>query len=148
MRVYKASPMLFVQVSAVQLVYYISGDEDSHVWAQEFVTTFDTTHALGLQEVDVSFSTMFSMDDELAASSDRIVPYFSITYTVLITFACVSCSVLDHVRSKPLLGETPDFYLLKCQKKQALLSSLKSNSRPVIGKLGRGLFLPCESSGI
>ena len=87
-------------------MYYISADEDSHVWAKEFVTTFDKVQELGLQEVKVSYSTVFSRDEELAASSDRIIPFFSITYTVLITFACVSCSLFDPVRSKPMLGES------------------------------------------
>eukprot|EP00058_Branchiostoma_floridae_P027499 XP_002612990.1 hypothetical protein BRAFLDRAFT_74780 [Branchiostoma floridae] len=54
--------------------------------------------------INVCYSTSVALESELAALTTRVIPLFSITFTVLITFSILSCMMLDMVRTKPWLG--------------------------------------------
>ena len=51
--------------------------------------------------VKPSLETSLSMDQELDRSTGNITVFFSIAYTILMTFAAISTSMKDWVRSKP-----------------------------------------------
>ncbi|KAL1006321.1 hypothetical protein UPYG_G00070770 [Umbra pygmaea] len=48
----------------------------------------------------ISYFTSISRDEEFEKSSDSIIPLFSVTYTLAITFSIISCLRLDCVRNK------------------------------------------------
>ncbi|KAM6953795.1 patched domain-containing protein 3-like [Aplochiton taeniatus] len=52
------------------------------------------------KEVDISYFTSLSREEEFEKSSDSIIPLFSVTYVLAINFSIFSCLRLDCVRNK------------------------------------------------
>ena len=87
-----------------QLHYYLRAyavHEAVRAWQDKFLSTFA---AKSYDHITIARYTTHSLGDELAKNVKNVVPLFSITFTVLITFSIVSCMSADWVRSKPWLG--------------------------------------------
>ncbi|XP_035687590.1 patched domain-containing protein 3-like [Branchiostoma floridae] len=93
---------------ALQLHYYVRWDDSEQVndvisakWEEAFlaeVPTFTST------DIDVAMYTSQSRANELNSVTNGIIPLFSITFSIIITFAVCSCADTDAVRAKPWLG--------------------------------------------
>ncbi|XP_070560774.1 patched domain-containing protein 3-like [Ptychodera flava] len=92
---------------AMQLSYLLKYDSDdderrSKAWELEFL---DRIAEYESENVNIAYFTSQTQEIELADSSLGVIPLFSITFTVLITFSILCCVMADWVRSKPLLGQ-------------------------------------------
>ncbi|XP_035690894.1 patched domain-containing protein 3-like [Branchiostoma floridae] len=92
--------------AAFKLSFYLRSDnsEDdklSEGWEKVFLSYMDNFES---DIIEVSRTSSQSLEEELSALTARIIPRFSITFTVLITFSILSCMMLDVVRTKPWLG--------------------------------------------
>ncbi|KAI8479825.1 Patched domain-containing protein 3 [Branchiostoma belcheri] len=92
--------------AAFKLTFYLRSedsedDKRSEEWEKAFLSYMDNFES---NIIDVSRSSSQSLENELAKLTVRIIPRFSITFTVLITFSILSCMMLDMVRTKPWLG--------------------------------------------
>jgi hypothetical protein len=90
---------------AVLLSYYIQyqtpeAKEIGDAWLTAFVEFMLNEHHDKYNHVTIHFQTSLSMDDEIARATGNIVVLFSIAYTILMTFAAVSTSMKDWVRTK------------------------------------------------
>ncbi|XP_071481621.1 patched domain-containing protein 3-like [Diadema antillarum] len=65
---------------------------------EQFAANFDLT------VISISYIHSHSLDSEVGHSTQDVIPLFSISYTLLFTFAITSCVVADWVFSKPWLG--------------------------------------------
>ncbi len=93
---------VITNVSAMHLSYYLDNTDDSRIWSDAFIDIMlDTNYNL----FDIKVWTFYSIENELAKNTERITPYFSVTYTILSTFAVTACTLFDPVRSKPWLGK-------------------------------------------
>eukprot|EP00058_Branchiostoma_floridae_P003511 XP_002588999.1 hypothetical protein BRAFLDRAFT_87471 [Branchiostoma floridae] len=93
---------------ALQLHYYVRWDDSdqendviSARWEEAFLTELPMFTST---EIDVAMFTSQSRENELNSVSNGIIPLFSITFTIIITFAVCSLSDTDAVRAKPWLG--------------------------------------------
>eukprot|EP00058_Branchiostoma_floridae_P024565 XP_002610055.1 hypothetical protein BRAFLDRAFT_125689 [Branchiostoma floridae] len=92
--------------AAFKLTFYLrSGNSEddklSEEWEKAFLSYMGNFES---DIIDVSRTSSQSLEEELSALTARIIPRFSITFTVLITFSILSCMMLDMVRTKPWLG--------------------------------------------
>ncbi|KAK6293257.1 hypothetical protein J4Q44_G00367580 [Coregonus suidteri] len=68
------------------------------MWLQKFI---ETASMMQKEEgMTISYFTSISRDEEFEKSSDSIIPLFSLTYALAITFSIISCLRLDCVRNK------------------------------------------------
>ncbi|XP_072170191.1 patched domain-containing protein 3-like [Diadema setosum] len=65
---------------------------------EQFAANFDST------VISISYIHSHSLDSEVGHSTQDVIPLFSVSYTLLFTFAITSCVVADWVFSKPWLG--------------------------------------------
>ncbi|XP_066280926.1 patched domain-containing protein 3-like [Branchiostoma lanceolatum] len=89
-----------------RLDYYLRTDSPSdeklsEKWELAFLSYMEKYKS---NFINVCYSTSEALQAELAALTTRVIPLFSITFTVLITFSILSCMMLDMVRTKPWLG--------------------------------------------
>ncbi|XP_077994821.1 patched domain-containing protein 3-like [Glandiceps talaboti] len=94
-------------VDAMQLFYFLKHDHDnderrSKAWELEFL---DEIPKYESKDINIAYFTSQTQELELAESSLSVIPLFSITFTVLITFSIICCVMADWVRSKPWLGQ-------------------------------------------
>ncbi|XP_078668839.1 patched domain-containing protein 3-like [Branchiostoma floridae x Branchiostoma belcheri] len=92
--------------AAFKLTFYLRSekpDDDklSEQWEKAFLSYMDNFQS---DIIEVSRTSSQSLEEELSKLTARIIPRFSITFTVLITFSIFSCMMLDMVRTKPWLG--------------------------------------------
>ncbi|XP_019633705.1 PREDICTED: patched domain-containing protein 3-like [Branchiostoma belcheri] len=92
--------------AAFKLTFYLRSenpedDKLSEEWEKAFLSYMDNFES---DIIDVSQTSSQSLEEELSELTPRIIPRFSITFTVLITFSIFSCMMLDMVRTKPWLG--------------------------------------------
>ncbi|CAH1261352.1 PTCHD3 [Branchiostoma lanceolatum] len=92
--------------AAFKLTFYLRSEESeddklSGEWEKAFLFYMDDFES---DIIEVSRTSSQSLEEELSQLTSRIVPRFSITFTVLITFSVLSCMMLDMVRTKPWLG--------------------------------------------
>ncbi|XP_061094913.1 patched domain-containing protein 3-like [Conger conger] len=87
---------------AIRLYYYLWEDEayrqKVNLWLDEFVkivSNYTTANSF-----EVSYFTSRSRQEELEANTKEVIPLFSVTYFLVITFSIVSCLRLDHVWNK------------------------------------------------
>lgn len=66
------------------------------------------------QDIMVNFQTSLSLNEELAKSLEGILPRFSLTYTILLTFCAFSCAMTDWVGTSLfyICGFLLDYFLL------------------------------------
>ncbi|XP_070560683.1 patched domain-containing protein 3-like [Ptychodera flava] len=81
-----------------------SADDErrSKAWELKFLdkmSTYDT------EEITIAYFTSQTQELELADSSLNVIPLFSITFTVIITFSILCCIMADWVLSKPWLAQ-------------------------------------------
>ncbi|XP_075443767.1 patched domain-containing protein 3-like [Ascaphus truei] len=103
----KLGPANTVQTAqALRLVYYLreGNDQDrdnSLQWLNHFIKTIpEEIDKLQLKYIQVYYSTSISLQKEFEGNTKTVIPLFSITYFVTISFAIVSCMRLDSVRNK------------------------------------------------
>ncbi|XP_048404133.1 patched domain-containing protein 3-like [Stegostoma tigrinum] len=89
---------------ALRLHYPLREDDETYkrlslLWIEKFLNEFpvDLTYA---SCIEVSHFTSVSRQEEFEKSSKRIIPLFSITYFLSISFSILSCMRLDCVRNK------------------------------------------------
>ncbi|KAM4029452.1 patched domain-containing protein 3-like [Anomaloglossus baeobatrachus] len=92
------------KAKAIKLIYYLKEDSESDrerslQWINHFMKLF-SNHTLQQAEIKVSYFTATSRQQEFESTTETVIPLFSITYFVTITFAVVSCIRFDCVRSK------------------------------------------------
>ncbi|KAG7487465.1 hypothetical protein MATL_G00023700 [Megalops atlanticus] len=88
-------------VLAVRLFYYAQEDDSSrkaHLWLEEFLKFFSSSSTIN--GVEVSYFTSLSRQQEFEKNAEDVIPLFTITYFLAITFSVVSCMRLDCVRNK------------------------------------------------
>uniref|UniRef100_A0A4W5M0P2 Patched domain-containing protein 3 n=1 Tax=Hucho hucho TaxID=62062 RepID=A0A4W5M0P2_9TELE len=85
---------------AIRLFYFLKEDNQTvnTMWLHKFI---ETTSMMQKEEgVTISYFTSISRDEEFEKSSDSIIPLFSLTYALAITFSITSCIRFDCVRNK------------------------------------------------
>ncbi|XP_036376000.1 patched domain-containing protein 3-like [Megalops cyprinoides] len=88
-------------VWAVRLFYYVQEDDSSqkaHLWLEEFLKFFSSRS--NINGIEVSYFTSLSRQEEFEKNAEEVIPLFTITYFLAITFSVVSCMRLDCVRNK------------------------------------------------
>ncbi|XP_036376014.1 patched domain-containing protein 3-like [Megalops cyprinoides] len=85
---------------AIRLFYFLREDNSTRneLWLKAFIETLSKEPEL--KEVSVSYFTSISRQEEFEGNSKSVIPFFSITYTLAITFSIISCMRLDSVRNK------------------------------------------------
>ncbi|NXT17002.1 PTHD3 protein, partial [Prunella fulvescens] len=81
---------------ALKLVYYLREDgpeaQDSRQWLESFLQSISSKVAeLRLGSIQVTYFTSLSRQQEFEGNTKSVIPLFSITYFLTITFAIVSC---------------------------------------------------------
>ncbi|NWI61921.1 PTHD3 protein, partial [Calyptomena viridis] len=81
---------------ALKLVYYLREDgpeaEDSRQWLQSFLQHIPAKLAdLRLGSIQVTYFTSLSRQQEFEGNTKNVIPLFSVTYFLTISFAVVSC---------------------------------------------------------
>ncbi|XP_077994884.1 patched domain-containing protein 3-like [Glandiceps talaboti] len=94
-------------VDAIQLFYFLkintnAKERRSKAWELKFL---DEMAKYDSENINIAYFTSQTQELELAESSLSVIPLFSITFTVLITFSIICCVMADWVRSKPWLGQ-------------------------------------------
>ncbi|XP_048470919.1 patched domain-containing protein 3-like isoform X2 [Rhincodon typus] len=89
---------------ALRLHYPLREDDETYkrlslLWIEKFLSEFpmDLTYS---SCIEVSHFTSVSRHEEFEKSSKRIIPLFSVTYFLSISFSILSCMRLDCVRNK------------------------------------------------
>ncbi|KAG6929903.1 patched domain containing 3, partial [Chelydra serpentina] len=91
---------------ALRLVYYLREDEAadrerSLLWLENFLKRIPAElEALNLASVQVAYFTSISRQEEFEGNIKKVIPLFSITYFITITFSITSCLRFDCVRNK------------------------------------------------
>ncbi|XP_071483828.1 patched domain-containing protein 3-like [Diadema antillarum] len=76
-------------------------EEEGMEWETKFESFVDNFES---DAISVSFIHSHTLDSEVSLSTQSVIPLFSISYTLLFTFAITSCVMFDWVFSKPFLG--------------------------------------------
>ncbi|XP_051872461.1 patched domain-containing protein 3-like [Pristis pectinata] len=92
------------KAKAIRLRYPLREDDEtdkrlSLLWIQKFLHEFPMAHT-HLAHIEVSHFTSVSRQEEFEKNSKRIIPLFSVTYLLSISFSILSCMRLDSVRNK------------------------------------------------
>ncbi|XP_055507935.1 patched domain-containing protein 3-like [Leucoraja erinacea] len=92
------------KAKAIRLRYPLREDDEkdkilSLLWIQKFLHEF-TMVQTHLTHIQVSHFTSVSRQEEFEKNSKRIIPLFSVTYLLSISFSILSCVRLDTVRNK------------------------------------------------
>ncbi|NWV72516.1 PTHD3 protein, partial [Malurus elegans] len=89
---------------ALKLMYYLREDgpgaQDSRQWLQSFLQNITSKVAeLRLVSIQVTYFTSLSRQQEFEGNTKSVIPLFSVTYFLTITFAVVSCLRLSCIRN-------------------------------------------------
>ncbi|NXY38969.1 PTHD3 protein, partial [Pomatorhinus ruficollis] len=89
---------------ALKLVYYLREDgpeaQDSRRWLERFLRDISSKVTdLRLGFIQVTYFTSLSRQEEFEGNTSDVIPLFSITYFLTITFAVVSCLRLSCIRN-------------------------------------------------
>ncbi|KAM3929227.1 patched domain-containing protein 3-like [Leptodactylus fuscus] len=92
------------KAKAIKLVYYLREDGESDKnkslkWINQCIKFF-SNNSLQLNQIQVSYFTSLSRQQEFDLTTKSIIPLFSITYFVTIFFSILSCKRYDCVRNK------------------------------------------------
>ncbi|NXS38881.1 PTHD3 protein, partial [Pomatostomus ruficeps] len=85
-----------LRARALKLMYYLREDgpeaQDSRQWLESFLHDIPSkVAALRLGSIQVTYFTSLSRQEEFEGNTKSVIPLFSITYFLTITFAVVSC---------------------------------------------------------
>ncbi|XP_036378624.1 patched domain-containing protein 3 [Megalops cyprinoides] len=85
---------------ALRLFYFLKEDDRARtdLWLNEFLRVFPSD--LSVKSIKVTHSTSLSRQVEFEANSRDVIPLFSITYVIAISFSILSCLRFDCVRNK------------------------------------------------
>ncbi|XP_065485043.1 patched domain-containing protein 3-like [Caloenas nicobarica] len=94
---------------ALRLLYYLREDgpaaAESRRWLESFLRDVPSElAALGITAVQVTYFTSLSRQQEFEGNTKRVIPLFSITYFLTITFSVVSCLRLSCIRNNVWLA--------------------------------------------
>ncbi|XP_052550406.1 patched domain-containing protein 3 isoform X3 [Tympanuchus pallidicinctus] len=89
---------------AMKLMFYLREDGgaagESRAWLETFLRVFPAKlQELNLTAVEVTYFTSLSRQEEFEGNTKSVIPLFSITYFLTITFSVVSCLRLSCVRN-------------------------------------------------
>ncbi|XP_056193163.1 patched domain-containing protein 3 [Falco biarmicus] len=89
---------------ALKLMYYLQEDgpaaAESQRWLESFLRDVPSElAALGLTAIQVTYFTSLSRQEEFEGNTKSVIPLFSITYFLTITFSIVSCLRLSCIRN-------------------------------------------------
>ncbi|XP_051872132.1 patched domain-containing protein 3-like [Pristis pectinata] len=92
------------KAKAIKLDYYLQEDNEemkvkSLLWVKEFLSVFPK-ELMNQKNIEVSYFTSVSRQEEFEGNAEKIVPLFSITYFLSISFSITSCMRFDCVRNK------------------------------------------------
>ncbi|KAL4624630.1 patched domain-containing protein 3-like [Arapaima gigas] len=87
---------------AIRLFYYLTEDNitESHMWLRAFTAMFSNESMPELHKISVSHFTSLSRQEEFKENSKSVIPFFSVTYFLAITFSILSCLRCDCIRNK------------------------------------------------
>ena len=71
------------------------------MWEEAFHELLGKTE---FKYIRVSRFSSKTLEYELEENTNFVVPYFAVTYFIMITFAVITCAEFDWVRAKPLIG--------------------------------------------
>ncbi|XP_076147273.1 patched domain-containing protein 3-like [Alosa pseudoharengus] len=85
---------------AIRMFYYLKEDQknETDLWLKKFIQTLSEDANLNM--ISVSYFTSISRAEEFETNPQTVIPLFSVTYFLAITFSIVSCIRLDCVRNK------------------------------------------------
>ncbi|XP_061852875.1 patched domain-containing protein 3 [Colius striatus] len=94
---------------ALKLLYYLRQDgpaaAESRRWLQSFLRDIPAELAtLGFASIQVTYFTSLSRQQEFEGNTKSVIPLFSITYFLTITFSVVSCMRLSCIRNNVWLA--------------------------------------------
>ncbi|XP_078391130.1 patched domain-containing protein 3-like [Cetorhinus maximus] len=100
----KLNQSYITKAKAIRLDYYLREGNDemkkrSLLWLKKFLQIFPN-ESKNQESITVSYFTSLSRQEEFEENSKRIIPLFSITYFLSITFSITSCMRFDCVRNK------------------------------------------------
>ncbi|XP_065559917.1 patched domain-containing protein 3-like [Artemia franciscana] len=92
--------------AALQLHYFIRAQDRKQdirgiMWEEAFHELLEKTE---FKYIRVSRFSSKTLEYELEENTNFVVPYFAVTYFIMITFAVITCAEFDWVRAKPLIG--------------------------------------------
>ncbi|XP_059343556.1 patched domain-containing protein 3 [Ammospiza nelsoni] len=98
-----------LRARALKLQYYLREDgpeaQDSRQWLEGFLQNISSKVAeLRLGSIQVTYFTSLSRQQEFEGNTKSVIPLFSITYFLTITFAIVSCLRLSCIRNNTWLA--------------------------------------------
>ncbi|KAM9387519.1 patched domain-containing protein 3 [Phaethornis superciliosus] len=96
-----------VSARALKLVYYLQEDSPaeaamSRQWLERFLQ--DIPAALNFSSIQVTYFTSLSRQQEFEGNTKSVIPFFSVTYFLTITFSIVSCLRLNCIRNNVWLA--------------------------------------------
>ncbi|NXO49025.1 PTHD3 protein, partial [Aramus guarauna] len=94
---------------ALKLVYYLREDgpaaAESQRWLERFLRDMPSElEALGFTSIQVTYFTSLSRQQEFEGNTKSVIPLFSVTYFLTITFSIVSCLRLSCIRNNVWLA--------------------------------------------
>ncbi|XP_014737643.1 PREDICTED: patched domain-containing protein 3-like [Sturnus vulgaris] len=94
---------------ALKLLYYLREDgpeaQDSRQWLERFLRDISSKLAeLRLSSIQVSYFTSLSRQQEFEGNTKSVIPLFSVTYFLTISFAIISCLRLSCIRNNTWLA--------------------------------------------
>ena len=100
--------MRVTDAGAVILTYYVRYQEPtdqarSDIWIDD-VRDMLLDYNNDVDVIETAFWTSNTLDQELAAISEAVLPLFSVAYNAIYVFATLSCMMSDWVRSKPWIA--------------------------------------------
>lgn len=104
--VYTDANGLVDQAKAINLMYFLDitkkkGEERAALWEIKFL---DYVEKLRFKHISVARFVSTTLRTELESNTQSLVPFFSITVIIMLTFSVATCMMSDWVRSKPWLG--------------------------------------------
>lgn len=100
----KPNGNIIAAAKAIKLKYYLQEDNEEMkaknlLWLKNFLSVFPK-ELMNQKDIEVSYFTSVSRQEEFEKNSKRIIPLFSITYFLSIFFSIQSCMRSDCVRNK------------------------------------------------
>ncbi|NXF27963.1 PTHD3 protein, partial [Rhodinocichla rosea] len=93
-----------LRARALKLLYYLREDgpeaQDSRQWLESFLQNISSKVAeLRLGSIQVTYFTSLSRQQEFEGNAKSVIPLFSVTYFLTISFAVISCLRLSCIRN-------------------------------------------------
>ncbi|XP_031621390.1 patched domain-containing protein 3 isoform X2 [Contarinia nasturtii] len=99
-----------VSVPALQLVYFVAVDTPRQLakggeWEETFLRTIGDIEDSGFfKHIRIARFASRTLDHELEKNTRTVVPYYTLTFLLMLVFSVITCMMFDCVRSKPWLG--------------------------------------------